>query len=83
MLKKTIVVALLVVLSGFSLEPMFPSSANAQSYTVRCKLRPDFPASFCCKQCVSWGKAPAGSLVGPCIKWMTTYGRCTPASGVR
>ena len=61
----------------------FVSTADAQSYTVRCKIRPDLPASFCCKQCVAWGKAPAGSLVGPCVKWTRSNGKCPAASGVR
>jgi hypothetical protein len=81
MFKWQIVVALAVALSAIEL--VFPTVADAQSVTVRCKVRPDFPASFCCKQCVAWGKAPAGTLVGPCIKWMTTNGRCSAASGVR
>ena len=55
-------------ISALSIELVFPSTADAQSYTVRCKVRPDLPTSFCCRQCISWGKAPPGSLIGPCIK---------------
>ncbi len=60
-----------------------PSPADAQSETVRCKVKPDFPSTWCCRTCVAWGKGAPGTFAGPCKQYSYTQGKCSGATGVR
>jgi hypothetical protein len=59
-----------------------PSPAQADE-NVRCKVKPDFPSTWCCRTCVAWGKGAPGLIAGPCKKYSYTQGKCAGASGVR
>jgi hypothetical protein len=46
--------AVLLALGGSLLAAPLP--AQAQSESVRCKVKPDFPSTWCCRTCVAWNK---------------------------
>jgi hypothetical protein len=59
-----------------------PSPAQAQSANVRCKVKPDFPSTWCCRTCVAWNKGAPGTFVGSCKQYRYEQGKCTGVSGV-
>jgi hypothetical protein len=59
-----------------------PSPALAQSESVRCKVKPDFPSTWCCRTCVAWNKGAPGTFVGSCKQYRYEQGKCTGVSGV-
>jgi hypothetical protein len=81
-MSKSIVMTLFAVLAlGASLLAV-PSPARAQSESVRCKVKPDFPSTWCCRTCVAWNKGAPGTFVGSCKQYRYTQGKCSGVSGV-
>jgi hypothetical protein len=72
--------AVLLALGGSLLAAPLP--AQAQSESVRCKVKPDFPSTWCCRTCVAWNKGAPGTFVGSCKRYTYTQGKCAGASGV-